>query len=78
MLPTIKFAVSRKVVATFIVTGVAALLRTFGVYEAPADVTAWIAVGSGLAAGAIVGEGTKYVNYFLAKKKLPFQVDDKA
>lgn len=74
-LPLIHVPLSRKVVATFLVTGVAALLRTAGVYEAPADVTAWISTGAGLAAGVIVGEGTKYLQYVLNRFKIPVQID---
>lgn len=69
--------ISRKVVATLIVSGVLALLRTTGVIEPPADLTAWIVVGAGLLAGLAVGEGSKYVNYFLLKRGLPAVLEDK-
>lgn len=69
--------VSRKVVATLIVSAVLAMLRTIGVVEPPAGLTAWIVVGAGLAAGLAVGEGAKYVNYFLSKRGLPAAVEDK-
>lgn len=77
-LPLINVPISAKVVATFIVAGISALLRTFGVYEAPADVTAWITVGAGLAAGAAVGEGSKYLNYAAERLGLPVHFDDQA
>lgn len=77
MIPIISIPISRKVVATFIVTGILALLRSASVIEPPAELTAWIVVGGGLLAGAIVGEGTKYVNYFLRKRGLPAVVEDK-
>ncbi len=69
--------VSRKVVATFLVSLVLAGLRKVGVYETSAEVTALVVGGAGLAAGAIVGEGAKYVNYFLSKRGLPATVEDK-
>jgi len=77
-MPLITVPVSRKVVATFIVTGVLALLRTLGVIHPPADLTAWIVVGGGLLAGAVVGEGAKYVNYFLEARGIPARVKDEA
>lgn len=69
--------ISRKVVATFIVSLILAGLRKVGVYETSAEVTALIVTGAGLAAGAIVGEGARYVNYFLLKRGLPAAVEDK-
>jgi|GEM_PF-3260512 len=77
-MPLITVPASRKVVATFVVAGVLALLRTVGVIEPPADLTAWIIAGAGLFAGAAVGEGSKYVNFFLEARKLPFRVEDEA
>lgn len=78
MLPLINVPVSRKVVATFIVAGIAALLRAAGVYEAPAEVTAWITAGAGIVAGAIVGEGAKYINYAAERQNLPVRVKEQA
>lgn len=77
MLPIANVPVSRKVVATFIVTGIAALLRAVGVYESPAEVTAWIVTGAGLAAGVAVGEGSKYLNYAAERLGLPVRVQDR-
>jgi hypothetical protein len=77
MLPLINVPVSRKVVAVFIVTVILALLRTVGVIEPPADWTAWIVTGGGLLAGAIVGEGTKYLNYAAERLGLPVRVTDR-
>lgn len=69
--------VSRKVVATFIVSLILAGLRKVGVYETSPEVTALIVGGAGAVAGAIVGEGTKYVDYFLLKRGLPAVLEDK-
>ena len=69
--------ISRKVVATFLVSLALAGLRKLGVYETSAEVTALIVGAAGLASGAIVGEGAKYVNYFLRKRGLPATVEDR-
>lgn len=70
--------ISRKVVATFLVSLALAALRKVGVYETSAEVTALIVSGAGLFAGAVVGEGAKYINYFLEKRGIPARVEDKA
>lgn len=77
-MPLINVPVSRKVVATLLVSLALAGLRKVGVYETSAEVTALIVTGAGLLTGALIGEGAKYVNYFLEARHLPFHVEDEA
>jgi hypothetical protein len=77
-MPLINVPVSRKVVATFVVGLTLTGLRKVGVYETSPEVTALIVSGVGLAVGAVIAEGTKYVNYFLKARNLPLHVEDEA
>jgi len=69
--------VSRKALATGITALILAGLRKVGVYETTPDVTALVVGFGSTAAAVIVGEGAKYVNYFLRKRGLPASVEDK-
>lgn len=77
-MPVINVPVSRKALAAFIATGVLAGLKAIGVIHPAPDVALWISAGAALLAAAVVGEGAKYVNYFLAKRGIPARVEDKA
>jgi len=78
MLQFIKIPVSRMVVATFAVGLILTGLRKVGVYSTSPEVTALIVSGVGLATGAFIAEGAKYVNYFLEARGIPARVKDEA
>jgi hypothetical protein len=74
-LPLIHVPISVKVVAQFLTGAVATGLAAINVYEVPPAWTAFIATGTGLLAGVIVDEGSKYVQYWLDKAGFPVKVD---